>query len=73
VNLGFNILRDGEKRDFILDRNLRGLFGSHRRKKQVDGENYKTRNFMFWYASEAYSMKLIYGDVLLKCTVSSKL
>jgi hypothetical protein len=52
-----------------LDRNLRELFGSHRRKKQVGGENYKTRNFMFWYAIEAYSLKLIYGDVLLKCTL----
>jgi hypothetical protein len=50
VNLGLNTLRDGEGREFILDRNLIGLFGSHRRKKQVAGENYKIRNFMI-YAS----------------------
>jgi hypothetical protein len=57
----------------MLDGNLRGLLGSHRRKEQVAGENYKTRNFMFWCGSEACSMKLIYGDGLLRCTVSSRL
>jgi len=48
ANLGLNTLRDDEERVFILDRNLRGLFGLHRRKKHVTGENYTTRNFMIY-------------------------
>jgi len=48
VNLGLNTLKDGEERVFILDRNLGGLFGFHRRKKHVAGENSTTRNFMIF-------------------------
>jgi hypothetical protein len=44
------MLRVGEERVFILDRNLREWFGFHRKKKHVAGENYTTRKFMF-YAS----------------------
>ena len=56
VNLGLNTLRDGEERVFILDRNLRGLFRFHRRKKHVAGENYATRNFMIYASGMEWSL-----------------